>query len=136
MADTAADVRTASGVTRSADLNVENPLDRSTKRAITAQVALRMIEEKRGVHLELVDPGHPPIREKGLARAIGPTVVLLPFLILVAALIAGAFDPRMLDEYDLRDLGISLLGRASLGRASLGRASLGRASLGRASRGV
>jgi hypothetical protein len=77
----------------------------------TNQLLLRAVDEKQALHLELVDPGRPPVRKKGLAAAEG-ILMGFPLFLLVAAFTAGAFDPRVLDDQDLRALGISPLGHA------------------------
>jgi hypothetical protein len=91
--------------------NLNRRLDEAARKDANNQLLLRAVDEKQGLHLELVDPGRPPVRKKGLAAAEG-VLMGFPLFLLVAALAAGAFDPRVLDDQDLRALGISPLGHA------------------------
>ena len=81
------------------------------KKDANNRLLLRAVDEKQALHLELVDPGRPPVRVKGLAAA-GGILMGFPLFLLFSALAAGAFDPRVLDDEDLRALGISPLGHA------------------------
>jgi len=86
-------------------------LDETARKDAKNQFLLRAVDEKQGLHLELVDPGRPPVRVKGLGAAQG-VLMGFPLFLLVAALVAGAFDPRVLDDQDLRALAITPLGHA------------------------
>ena len=76
----------------------------------TAQIALRASLEQQALRLELVNPGRLP--DKINRTATLATTFLLAFFITLAAswLLAGAFDPRVLDGEDLTAMGIPLLG--------------------------
>jgi hypothetical protein len=103
----------ADGSTKPSGLvsNVNRRINDAAKQEASNRFLLRAVDEKQMLHLELVDPGRPPVRVKGLAAAQG-VFMGFPLFLLVAALTVGAFDPRVLDDQDLRALGISPLGRA------------------------
>jgi hypothetical protein len=79
----------------------------------TAQIALRASAEQQALRLELVDTGRLP--ERINRTAVLASTFLLAFLITLTAswLLAGAFDPRVLDGEDLTSLGIALLGQTT-----------------------
>ena len=110
------DLKAASSESHEATVvgSAKDRLSQSLKRAIIAELALRTIDENQGIHAELVDPGHPPRKVQGLAYAIEPVLLGLPVLLFVAALLAGALDPRVLDAAELRSLGVPLLGHHSV----------------------
>jgi hypothetical protein len=91
--------------------SVNRRIAEAAKKDANNQLLLRAVDEKQALHLELVDSGRAPVRKKGLAAAQG-VLMGFPLFLLVAALAAGAFDPRVLDDEDLRALGISPLGHA------------------------
>jgi hypothetical protein len=97
--------------------SVSRRLDETARRDATNQLMLRAMDENQGLHLELIDPGRAPVRVKGLAAAQG-ILMGFPLILLIVALAVGAFDPRVLDDQDLRALGIAPLGHA---RARRGR---------------
>ncbi|SRR6266496_105526 len=91
--------------------NVNKRINDAARKDATNRLLLHAVDEKQALHLELVDPGRPPVRKKGLAAAES-VMMGFPLFLLLAALAAGAFDPRVLDDQDLRALGISPLGHA------------------------
>jgi hypothetical protein len=86
-------------------------LREATRQVIAAQLALKSQDENQAFHCEVVDNGRPPRPSRGLGPAITPVLVGLPFLLCAAALLFGAFDPRIVDETDLVDSGLLVLGR-------------------------
>ena len=81
----------------------------SEANAAAAQLGLRGAEEKQVLRFELVDPGRvPKVKE---ASVIGDGILTLVAVLITACLLAGAFDPRVLDAGDLVDLQMPLLGR-------------------------
>ena len=91
--------------------NLGRRINDAARQDSNSRFLLRAVDEKQALHLELVDPGRPPVRVKGLAAAQG-VFMGFPLVLLVAALAVGAFDPRVLNDDDLRALGISVLGHA------------------------
>jgi hypothetical protein len=75
-----------------------------------ARIASRAAEEHQTLRFDVVDPGRVPARIDKARSAV--TTMVSTFLIaaMIAWLLAGAFDPRILDGEDLSGLGISLLG--------------------------
>jgi hypothetical protein len=86
-------------------------LNQAAKEDAANQLMLRAVDQNQGLHLELIDPGRPPVRVKGLAAAQG-VLMAFPLILLLVALAVGAFDPRVLDDQDLRAFGIAPLGHA------------------------
>jgi hypothetical protein len=79
--------------------------------ATDATLANRASEEKEVLHFDVADPGRvPPLQSRGYL--IGRTLGVLAVGLLVACLIAGAFDPRVLDRVDLSADGIAVIGEA------------------------
>ncbi len=79
--------------------------------ATNATVAERASEEKEVLHFDVIDPGRvPPLQSRGYlaARMLGVLAVGL----LVCCLIAGAFDPRILDRADLTAAGVAVISEA------------------------
>jgi hypothetical protein len=98
--------------------SVNKRLRDNAKEDAKNQLLLRALDEQQALRLELVDPGRRPVRVKGLAAAQG-VLIAFPLLLLVVALAVGAFDPRVLDDQDLRALGIAPLGHARARRGSV-----------------
>ena len=71
----------------------------------TAQQALRF---------ELVDPGRKPEDQKDFEPLVNRFIVSFLTAILAGWLLAGAFDPRVLDADDVEMAGVSVLGRLPL----------------------
>jgi hypothetical protein len=82
--------------------------------AATAQQAL---------HFELVDPGRKPEDQKDLEPLVTRFIVSFLAAILAGWLLAGAFDPRVLDADDVEMVGVSVLGRLPLLPARLASSS-------------
>jgi len=78
--------------------------------AAQANLGLRATEEQQAIRFELVDPGRMPTAITK-ASLVGDGAVTLAIVLLAAFLLAGAFDPRVIDPDDLVGLGISMLGR-------------------------
>jgi hypothetical protein len=78
--------------------------------AAQANFGLRAAEEQQAIRFELVDPGRMPTAVTK-ASLVGDGAVTLAIVLLAAFLLAGAFDPRVIDPDDLVGLGISMLGR-------------------------
>jgi hypothetical protein len=98
--------------------SISRRLDEAARKDATNQLMLRAVDENQGLHLELIDPGRPPVRVKGLAAAQG-VLMGFPLVLLLVALVVGAFDPRVLDDEDLRALGIAPLGHARARRGGV-----------------
>jgi len=78
--------------------------------AAAARFGVRAAEEQQTLRFELVDPGQVPTAVTRSEQA-GDATVTFAILLLVASLLAGAFDPRLLDADDLAHIGIPLVGR-------------------------
>jgi hypothetical protein len=77
-----------------------------------AWLARRSLQGDQGLRFELADPGRPPADPSpGPWSSVISLVLALPLLLLAAALLAGAADPRVLDSADLTAMGIVVLGR-------------------------
>jgi uncharacterized protein involved in exopolysaccharide biosynthesis len=85
-------------------------LKRAVEQRAAVQLSLRAAEEQQTLRFELVDPGVLPAPPTLVSR-VSSFVATLVVLLLSACLIAGAFDPRVLDLEDLGALGIVPLGR-------------------------
>jgi hypothetical protein len=78
--------------------------------AAAAQLGVRAAEEQQALRVELVDPGQvPAVATK--SAVIGDGLVTFALALLAACLLAGAFDPRVIDGGDLTGLGVPMLGR-------------------------
>jgi hypothetical protein len=98
--------------------SVSRRLDAAAREDATNQLMLRAVDENQGLHLELIDAGRPPVRVKGLAAAQG-ILMGFPFTLLLVALAVGAFDPRVLDDGDLRAVGLAPLGHTRARRGGV-----------------
>ena len=90
--------------------SVVNRIKQTEARAAEAQLGLRAAEEQQAIRFEMVDPGRIPDRVSR-TRLVSSGVVTLAISLLVACLLAGAFDPRVIDAADLVAAGVPLLGR-------------------------
>jgi hypothetical protein len=90
----------------------------AARKDVSNKLLLRAVDENQSLHLELVDAGRPPVRKKGVAAAMG-VFMGFPLFLVIAALVVGAFDPRVLDDQDLRALGIVPLGHVRTRRAGV-----------------
>jgi hypothetical protein len=96
---TAADIRSLVG-----------RLKETEARAASARLGLRAAEEQQGLRFELVDPGRMPSPVTKAALA-SDAIVTFAIALLAACVLAGAFDPRVVDAGDLSVVGVPLLGR-------------------------
>jgi hypothetical protein len=78
--------------------------------AAAARFGVRAAAEQQALRFELVDPGQVPTPVTRAERVRDATVTFA-ILLLGASLLAGAFDPRLLDADDLALIGIPLVGR-------------------------
>src|SRR5262249_6727630 len=78
-------------------------------RATDARTIAHAAEQKETLRFELVDPGRVP-DAVGRSALLVYFAVVFPILLLAPGLLAGAFDPRVLGDGDLRALQIPLLG--------------------------
>jgi hypothetical protein len=79
--------------------------------ATNANLADRASEEAGVLHFDVIDQGRvPPVQSRAylIARMLGVLAVAL----LVTCLLAGAFDPRVLDRVDLAAAGLAVLAEA------------------------
>jgi hypothetical protein len=93
-------------------------LDMARQRLLAAQqkvqdvtLALRALEQQQGVRFEISERGKVPRR---VNRAEVGTKAFVTWLLLGLVggwMLAGAFDPRVLDEADVTDVGMPILGR-------------------------
>jgi hypothetical protein len=79
--------------------------------ATNATLADRASEDKEVLHFDVIDPGRvPPLQSRAYLAA--RTAGVLAVGLLVGCLIAGAFDPRILDRADLSAAGIAVISEA------------------------
>jgi hypothetical protein len=88
---------------------VQNRLETASGRAAGARMVARAAEQNQTLRFELVDPGRVPPKV-GRSALVVSFLTTLAILLLAAALLAGAFDPRIIGGGDLRALQIPLLG--------------------------
>jgi hypothetical protein len=88
---------------------VHTRLHAADERAAQARIAARAAEQGQSLRFELVDPGRMPavVGKRALVTGFFATFAAL---LVAAALLAGAFDPRVLGGHDLEALRIPLLG--------------------------
>jgi hypothetical protein len=75
-----------------------------------AELALRAASEHQTLRFEVVDPGRPPPRRDPVVYAGTMFALMLAVALAAASLLAGAFDPRVLDAEDLAAIGVTTLG--------------------------
>jgi hypothetical protein len=78
--------------------------------ATAARLAMRAAEVRQGLRFEVVDPGRVP-PTAGSGRLVTDFLVTLGITLMAGWLLAGAFDPRVLDAGDLETVGFPPLGR-------------------------
>jgi hypothetical protein len=88
---------------------VHTRLQAADERAARARIAARAAEQGQSLRFELVDPGRMPAIAGKRALVTGFFTTFAALLV-AAALLAGAFDPRVLGADDLEALRIPLLG--------------------------
>jgi hypothetical protein len=76
-----------------------------------AMLALRALGEKQALRFEVVDPGEVAVRVRKSSLLLSTFLWALFSSLLGGVLLAGAFDPRVLDAKDLEVLGVPPLGR-------------------------
>lgn len=116
-ASSAADAVTAAE--RRAQPGAPNPeLEQARQRLLSVQqrvadatVALKALGQEQGLRFDIVDPGRVPRRPNPVVLAAKAFAVTLVLALLALWLLAGAFDPRVLDEVDVADTGMPVLGR-------------------------
>jgi hypothetical protein len=84
----------------------------AAKQQVTAAtLALRALTEQQALRFEVIDPGRVPERVDRLSAAVSTFFSTLFTTLLAGLLLAGAFDPRVLDAQDLINLDVTVLGR-------------------------
>jgi hypothetical protein len=81
------------------------------QRAEEANIALRALAQRQVLRFEIVDKGRVPQRPSPVRVGVKTFVVTAFLSLLGGCLLAGAFDPRVLDEADVADIGMPILGR-------------------------
>jgi hypothetical protein len=74
-----------------------------------ARLAQQAGQDQQGLRFDVVDEGRIP-RPRTLGAAVAQFLIGLVIGLLAGALLAGAFDPRILDRQDVTDLDLRLLG--------------------------
>ena len=94
------------------------PLAQARQRLLTAQqraddasIALRALGQQHVLRFEIVDKGRVPPRPDPVQVGLRTFVVTALLALLAGWMLAGAFDPRVLDETDVTDLWLPVLGR-------------------------
>jgi hypothetical protein len=76
-----------------------------------ASISVTATTARQALRFDVIDPGRRPPVPNRKAVLVGSFVTALLLGLLALALLAGAFDRRVLDAHDLADLGAPLLGR-------------------------
>ncbi len=85
---------------------------RSAQEAATAAgFALRAANERQGLRFEVVDPGRKPEPTTSIWQVVPRTIVAFLAALIAGTLLAGAFDPRVVDGDDMGIIGITVLGQ-------------------------
>jgi hypothetical protein len=88
---------------------VAEQLRAASSQVTAADLARRAAEGQQALQFEIVDPGRVPAPMTRGMRVVAGLAALLVALA-ISALLAGAFDPRVLDTVDLRALAVPSLG--------------------------
>jgi hypothetical protein len=80
------------------------------EQARSVELALRALGERQALRFEVIDPGRVPERLDPKLAFVTAFVTALAILLLAGFLLAGAFDPRVLDGEDLDGMRIAVLG--------------------------
>jgi hypothetical protein len=81
------------------------------QRVEEASIALRALGQEQMLRFEVADRGRVPPRPNPVRVGVKTFIVTSALGLLAAWLLAGAFDPRVLDETDVVDLGMPVMGR-------------------------
>lgn len=81
------------------------------KGALSVDLALRALAERQVLRFDVVDPGRVPERASVTDVALTTFFTVLAAGLLGLPLLAGAFDPRVLDGEDLAAVGLQPVGR-------------------------
>jgi hypothetical protein len=91
---------------------IERDVESAIREAGGARLAREALEANQSLRFELVDPGrYPGDQFRSPLGLVLSGLLALPFGLFAAALLAGAFDPRVLDARDLAAMGVVILGR-------------------------
>ena len=91
---------------------IERDVESAIREAGGARLAREALEANQSLRFELVDPGqYPGDQFRSPLGLVVSGLLALPFALFAAALLAGAFDPRVLDARDLAAMGVVILGR-------------------------
>jgi hypothetical protein len=91
---------------------IERDVESAIRQAGGARLAREALEANQSLRFELVDPGqYPGDQFRSPLGLVVSGLLALPFGLFAAALLAGAFDPRVLDARDLAAMGVVILGR-------------------------
>ena len=93
--------------------SVRAGVDSVLRESARAWLDQRSLQGNQSLRFEIVDFGrHPADQVQRPSALFGAVLSLFPVFLFAAALLAGAFDPRVLDVEDLNAMGIVVLGRA------------------------
>ncbi len=81
------------------------------QRGVETRTALGAMKQRLALRFEVADPGQRPVAGGETMAFVAWLTALMCLLLAAAGLIAGAFDPRVLDRQDLLDVGVDVLGR-------------------------
>jgi hypothetical protein len=76
-----------------------------------ATIALDALSEQQALRFEVADPGRVPVRADLLPALLATFFSTLFAMLIGGMLLAGAFDPRVLDVQDLAALNVTVLAR-------------------------
>jgi hypothetical protein len=80
----------------------------------SASMALRAASAKQALRFELVDPGRKPEVQNDLEPLVTRFLTSLLAALMAGWLLAGAFDPRVVDADDIESAGLAVLGQLPL----------------------
>jgi hypothetical protein len=101
----------APGMRNPAIEQAQERLVEAQRRATQAAMAARGVGAQQVLKFEVADRGRVPPRPSRLRLALTHGISSVIMAILAAWLLAGAFDPRVLDSQDVVELDLPLLGR-------------------------
>jgi hypothetical protein len=85
-------------------------LAQANTRGAAAALTARALKERQALRFDIADPGRVPSRQDPRLAWVTSFPITLLLWVLVAGLLAGAFDPRVIVYDDLTALGLALIG--------------------------
>jgi len=108
---TEAEAATSGAVKRAISPEVELQIERHQAVVTTARLGLHALDAHQSMRFEVIDAEGNPLETNPPMGRVPSFFLFLALTLPVAALIAGATDPRILDVDDLSGAGVTALGR-------------------------